>query len=191
MKSRQIYLRSCSLIIPSCNGMISTSTCHSVTCTPSHPPCDPSGYGDARDGWARHPIGIAMMLDLALFVMYAHTPLPTTLTFSLYLQIAQPLNSAACRSSTYGGHASGLVQLWFTSASAPDKRNFIRSLVPTTLVAALIRIFPFLQIQTIINARDRQWSETIIHIRQLYATQLQSRSTLRNTHADPPDHLPP
>ena len=89
-------------------------------------------------------------------------------------------------------HGSGTVQLWYTTASRSDRRNFIRSLIPTTLVFELSKIYSSEQIRTLVQARDRQWHKGILQLRQVYATTLQQLSALIPAGpGDGPDHLPP
>jgi hypothetical protein len=90
--------------------------------------------------------------------------------------------------------ASGHVQLWFMAASRSDKRNFIRTLIPTTLVSELLKTFSHRQVRTLINHRDTHWQPLIIQKRQFYANHLQNSSTLTHQqpgHVNPPGHFPP
>jgi ribonuclease HI len=50
------------------------------------------------------------------------------------------------------GQATGTVRLWFTCASRPDRRNFIRSLIPTSLVNRLVQNISPKDLQSIVNA---------------------------------------
>ena len=57
------------------------------------------------------------------------------------------------------GQAAVPVSTWFSHASRSDRRNFIRSLVPTTLVSKLLQHFSATEIRTLVNARDKDWSK--------------------------------
>jgi hypothetical protein len=62
-----------------------------------------------------------------------------------------------------------MVREWYTSAAAGDKRNFVRSLVPTSLVDHLRKkgVHPK-EIQTLVNTRDRRWTNALKHARSVY-----------------------
>jgi ribonuclease HI len=92
------------------------------------------------------------------------------------------------------GQASGLVQQWFTAASAPDKRNFLRTLIPNSLVTKFLQHISPQRIRTFVTARDTGWPQATKHLRQVYGATLQHQSQLTPLpagQADPPDHLPP
>jgi hypothetical protein len=130
-----------------------------------------TGWEGTAPYWHRDP------LPCPFAHMCAHTAPHFTDLFSLIADCPafEPYRAAFFH---LWGNAAGLVQLWFTSASRPDRRNFIRSLIPTTLVARLLQIYSAPQIQTFVNSRDRQWCNTVSHLRTVYSTTLQPFSQL-------------
>ena len=81
--------------------------------------------------------------------------------------------------------AAAVVTTWYTTTTPADKRNFIRSLVPTSLVNCLQLTLSPIQIKTIVNHRDTRWKKTINLMRSQYNPSFYSGPALATTQ---PDH---
>jgi ribonuclease HI len=60
------------------------------------------------------------------------------------------------------------VRDWFSSASEVDKRHFIRSLIPTSLVHHLRLTVQPPAIQTLVNCRDNHWNKGVTNARSIH-----------------------
>ena len=96
---------------------------------------------------------------------------------------------------TLWNNSKSLVTQWFNSATEVDKRNFVRSLIPTSLVNYLRKVQSPLQIQALVNRRDTQWKQGTHSIRTMYnPTYYSIPSISMSNHAlsnDQQDALPP
>jgi len=69
------------------------------------------------------------------------------------------------------------LEQWFSTANPDDQRNFIRSLIPSSLVAVLRVPMERIQIQSLINHRDSMWDRSVSQARIAYAARATTQGT--------------